>query len=84
MCNFRYVLQFLQESKEEIEAKKELSRQELKPVPEEDLEIKRELPFPPELDFPKRPPWDSSMSVEVLDSKEQKYFRVCQYNYTRQ
>ncbi|XP_059472020.1 guanine nucleotide-binding protein-like 1 [Neocloeon triangulifer] len=71
----RYVLQFQQESKEEIEARKELARKELKPVPEKDLEVDRDCPFPPELDFPKRPPWDSSMTPEVLDAKEQKYFR---------
>lgn len=72
----RYALQFFQESKEEIEEKKRLAREEIKPVTEKELEISIENYFPLELDFPKRPPWDFSMSREHLDARENKYFRV--------
>ena len=29
------------------------------------------------LDFPKRPPWDFSLSKEQLENQEQSYFQVC-------
>ncbi|XP_075228669.1 nucleostemin 4 [Lycorma delicatula] len=71
----KYALQFFQETKEEIEAKKALARQEIKKMPEEALEITIEDYFPPELDFPKRPPWDFNIGRDKLITKEQKYFR---------
>ncbi|XP_039287489.1 guanine nucleotide-binding protein-like 1 isoform X2 [Nilaparvata lugens] len=71
----RYALQFFQETKEELEAKKESARRELNPVPESELEMCTEEFFPPEVDFPVRPPWDFNMSREELDARENRYFR---------
>lgn len=71
----RYALQFFQETKEELQAKKESARRELNPVPESELEMCSEEFFPHEMDFPVRPPWDFNMSREELDARENKYFR---------
>lgn len=53
-----------------------MAHHEIIPVPESKLEISIEDYFPPELDFPKRPPWDFNMSRDQLDARENKYFRV--------
>ncbi|CAB3375782.1 Hypothetical predicted protein [Cloeon dipterum] len=70
----RYAIHFQQETKEGIEAQKELARKQLVHIPENELEVERSLPFPAELDFPKRPPWDSSMSAADLETNEHEYF----------
>ncbi|XP_044731870.1 guanine nucleotide-binding protein-like 1 [Chrysoperla carnea] len=70
----RYVLQFFRETDEQLQQLKELAYQEIKPVPETELEIKTEDFYCDDLDFPKRPPWDYSMTVDQLNAKEQRYF----------
>lgn len=72
----RYALQFYKESKEELEIRKDEARKSLTPVAEAEMEIKFECYFPPELDFPKRPPWNFKMSRDELDAREHKYFTV--------
>ena len=46
------------------------------PVEEEYLECSTEDFFPPELDFPTRPPWNYELSVEELENNEKKAFYV--------
>lgn len=70
----RYALEFFTETKEEIQKRKELARQVIVPVSEDQLEIDVDDYFLPELDFPKRPPWDYQMSKEELDIRENRYF----------
>lgn len=72
----RYALQFFQETNEEIQQRKELARQSITPVSEQEMEIDIDDYFLPELDFPKRPLWDYEMSKEELDMRENRYFRV--------
>lgn len=72
----RYALMFNRETEEEIRERKELARQSIEPVPEEQLEINIDDYFPKELDFPKRPPWSFDMDRATLEAKEQKYFTV--------
>ncbi|XP_066589713.1 guanine nucleotide-binding protein-like 1 isoform X2 [Prorops nasuta] len=69
----KYVLQFYQETKEELMERKEEARKALKPIPLEQQEVSDNY-FPPEIDMPKRPPWDFTMSKEQLDIREQRYF----------
>jgi hypothetical protein len=72
----RYALQFFNETKEELQKRKEQARQTIVPVSEESLEINIDDFFLPELDFPKRPPWDYAISKEELDARENRYFTV--------
>jgi hypothetical protein len=72
----RYILQFHEETREEIDKRKELARHALATLPETALEVDTETPYPAELGFPKRPPWDSSMGRQTLEAREQRYFRV--------
>ena len=69
----KYTLQFFQESKEEIMKRKEQARSSLKTLSLKDQEVSDDY-FPPEIDIPKRPPWDFNMSKEQLELREQKYF----------
>ncbi|XP_076663867.1 nucleostemin 4 [Andrena cerasifolii] len=69
----KYTLQFFQESKEEIMKRKEQARSTLETLPLKDQEVSDDY-FPPEIDIPKRPPWDFNMSKEQLELREQKYF----------
>ena len=71
----RYNLKFHVESKEEIEARKEMARHAIIPEPETNMEKGSDYCFVPGLEFPKRPKWDYSMSQQQLDMKENKYFR---------
>ncbi|KAF4531516.1 hypothetical protein B566_EDAN004112 [Ephemera danica] len=71
----RYALQFKEDSKEEDARRRELARKALNYLPEEALEVDPETPYPAELDFPKRPAWDSSMGRDALEAREQKYLR---------
>lgn len=83
---------FHRETDEEIRQRKEIARQSIVPVSENDLEINADDYFPKELDFPKRPPWSFDMDTASLEAKEQKYFTVscsfeslfiwyCDFNY---
>ena len=69
----KYTLQFFQESKEEITKRKEQARSTLETLSLKDQEVSDDY-FPPEIDIPKRPPWDFNMSKEQLELREQKYF----------
>ncbi|XP_015121472.1 guanine nucleotide-binding protein-like 1 [Diachasma alloeum] len=69
----RYALQFFQESKEELQHRKEEGRKTIHPLPLDQQEVSSNY-FPEGLNMPKRPPWDFSMSRELLDMREQKYF----------
>lgn len=71
----KYALQFLQESKEELLRRKEEARQAISSIPLESQEISDNF-FPPEIDLPKRPPWDFNSSKDVLNAREHKYFTV--------
>lgn len=70
----RYALQFHRETEAEIKERKEAARRSIVPVSEEDLEIDSDKFFPPELDFPVRPPWNYDMSPAELDAREHRYF----------
>lgn len=69
----KYTLQFFQESKEEIMKRKEQASSTLETLSLKDQEVSDDY-FPPEIDIPKRPPWDFNMSKEQLELREQKYF----------
>lgn len=69
----RYTLQFFQESKEELAKRKEQGRTAVEPLPLKDQELSDNY-FPPEVDMPKRPPWDFDMTKEQLELREQRYF----------
>ncbi|CAK9804377.1 Guanine nucleotide-binding protein-like 1 [Anthophora plagiata] len=69
----RYALQFFQESREELAKRRELARATIEPLPLKDQEVSDNY-FPPEIDMPKRPPWDFNISKEQLDLREQRYF----------
>ncbi|XP_026747874.1 guanine nucleotide-binding protein-like 1 [Trichoplusia ni] len=71
----RYALKFYRETDEELAVKKEHALKELNPVPESAMEVNPADFFPTELSFPKRPPWDFSMTPAQLDSQEHKYFK---------
>ncbi|XP_045783431.1 guanine nucleotide-binding protein-like 1 [Maniola jurtina] len=71
----RYALKFYRESDEELRMKKEDALKSLNPVSEKEMEIDPTDFFPKEISFPKRPPWDFSMTPAQLDAQEQKYFR---------
>ncbi|XP_063372101.1 guanine nucleotide-binding protein-like 1 [Cydia amplana] len=72
-CN-RYALKFFRESDAELKMKKEDALKALNPVPETELEVDPHVFFPEDLAFPKRPPWDFSMTPAQLDAQEHKYF----------
>ncbi|KAK0093821.1 hypothetical protein PV326_012553 [Microctonus aethiopoides] len=69
----RYALQFFQESKKELQERKEDARKTITPISLEEQEVSDNY-FPPGIDMPKRPPWDVNMSKEHLEMKEQRYF----------
>lgn len=69
----KYALQFLQESKEELLKRKEDARRTIVPIPLEAQEISDNF-FPPDIDLPKRPPWDFNTSKDVHHAKEHRYF----------
>ncbi|CAH0731196.1 unnamed protein product, partial [Brenthis ino] len=71
----RYALKFYRETEEELKLKKEDALKSLNPVTEKEMEIDPTDFFPVEITFPKRPPWDFSMTPAQLDAQEQKYFR---------
>lgn len=71
----RYALKFYRESDEEVARKKEEALKELKHVAEKDLEVDPSDYFPSDVSFPKRPPWDFTMSTAQLDAQEQRYFK---------
>ncbi|XP_041983915.1 guanine nucleotide-binding protein-like 1 isoform X2 [Aricia agestis] len=71
----RYALKFYRESDAELKMKKEEALKALNPVPEKEMEVDPTYFFPKEVSFPKRPPWDFSMTPAQLDAQEQKYFR---------
>lgn len=73
----KYALIFHKETAEELRKRKEMARQSLMPVEEKQLEIDANGYFPRELDFPKRPEWSYELSKQQLDSKENRYFTVC-------
>ncbi|XP_008204925.1 guanine nucleotide-binding protein-like 1 isoform X1 [Nasonia vitripennis] len=69
----RYALQFFQETKEELQKRKEDARKALEQCTIEQQEVSDDY-FPTGLDMPKRPAWDFSMSKEELEAREQRYF----------
>lgn len=76
----RYVLQFFQESKEELRKRKEQALKSIKPVSLKAQEVSDNY-FPSGIDMPKRPPWNFDMTKEQLEMKEQRYFTVCICNF---
>lgn len=71
----KYALQFFQETKEELQKRKEDARKSLEPCTIEQQEVSDDY-FPTGVDMPKRPAWDFSMSKEELEAREQRYFTV--------
>lgn len=69
----RYAMQFFQESREELQRRKEEGRKTIEMIPLEQQEVSDNY-YPPEVDMPKRPPWDFNMSKEQLELREQRYF----------
>nr|XP_033329149.1 guanine nucleotide-binding protein-like 1 [Megalopta genalis] len=68
-----YALLFFRETKEELFKQKEEARSTIEPLSLKEQEVSDNY-FPPELDMPKRPPWDFNVSKEQLELREQKYF----------
>ena len=62
----RYNLKFHVESKEEIEARKEVARQAIVPETETGLEMGTDFCFVPGLEFPQRPKWDYNLTQQML------------------
>ena len=62
----RYNLKFHVETKEEIEARKEVARQVIVPEAETGLEMGTDFCFVPGLEFPKRPKWDYNLTQQML------------------
>lgn len=71
----RYALEFFQETKEELRKRKKQALESIEPVSLRDQEVSDNY-FPPEIDMPKRPPWDFNMTKDQLEMREQRYFRV--------
>ncbi|XP_068929745.1 guanine nucleotide-binding protein-like 1 [Petaurus breviceps papuanus] len=74
----RYRLHFERESREEVERRKRVAREQvLKPVSEKSLELDIGDIYHPgsNLDFPRRPPWNYEMSREQLMSQEERSFQ---------
>ena len=71
----RYNLKFHVESREEIEERKAIARQPIIKETTTNLEMGTDFCFIPGLEFPKRPKWDYNLSHQLLDMKENKYFR---------
>lgn len=69
----RYALQFFQEFNQELRKRKEQAFKTLEPVSLKDQEVSDNY-FPPEIDMPKRPPWNFNMTKEQLDIIEHRYF----------
>jgi len=72
----RYALIFKTESKEEITKLKQEARKEICSVQPEYMECTVEDFYPPELDFPIRPPWNIGISRTELERNENRYFNV--------
>uniref|UniRef100_T1IJQ9 Guanine nucleotide-binding protein-like 1 n=1 Tax=Strigamia maritima TaxID=126957 RepID=T1IJQ9_STRMM len=72
----RYRLQFVKQSKEELDRMKKDAYRLLAPAHEDDTEIEIDSVFLPgsSLDIPKRPSWDFSFSKEQLEAREHRYF----------
>jgi hypothetical protein len=62
----RFNLKFHVESKEEIEARKEIARQAIVPEAESGLELGTDFCFVPGLEFPQRPKWDYNLTQQKL------------------
>lgn len=62
----RYNLKFHVESKEEIEARKELAMKAIIPEAETGLEMGTDYCFVPGLEFPQRPKWDYNLTQQML------------------
>jgi len=71
----RYNLKFHVESREEIEERKAIARQPIVKETMTGLEMGSDFCFIPGLEFPKRPRWKYTMAQQMLDMKENKYFR---------
>ncbi|XP_058802266.1 guanine nucleotide-binding protein-like 1 [Phymastichus coffea] len=69
----RYALQFFQESREELQNRKEEANKTIIPCSLEEQEVSDDY-FPAEVDIPKRPPWNFNMSKEELEVRENRYF----------
>lgn len=67
-------LQFFKDSDEEIKLRKEQSYLPILPLEECHLEVDAQCSVA-NLDVPKRPPWNKSLSKEQLDRQEQIYFK---------
>uniref|UniRef100_A0A6M2DGQ7 Guanine nucleotide-binding protein-like 1 n=1 Tax=Xenopsylla cheopis TaxID=163159 RepID=A0A6M2DGQ7_XENCH len=68
----RYALKFYKESETELKKLKETGRHGLVKRDYKDLELQDD--YFKDLDFPKRPPWDYTMSVDDVQRNEQHYF----------
>lgn len=55
--------------------RKEEARKTIEMIPTKKQEVSDDY-FPSQVDMPKRPPWDFSMSKEEVEQREQKYFHV--------
>ncbi|KAK7466005.1 hypothetical protein BaRGS_00037442 [Batillaria attramentaria] len=72
----RFRLHFLKITPEEMRQRKKAARKPLTKVKEDDLEISMESVHGSDesLDFPKRPPWNFSLTKTQLEQQEQDYF----------
>ncbi|EZA50932.1 Guanine nucleotide-binding protein-like protein [Ooceraea biroi] len=69
----RFALQFFQESKEELQKRKERAFQSIEFISLKDQEVSDKY-YPSGMDMPKRPPWDFGMTKQQLEMREQRYF----------
>ncbi|XP_011504502.1 PREDICTED: guanine nucleotide-binding protein-like 1 [Ceratosolen solmsi marchali] len=69
----KYALQFFEETKEELQKRREEARNVIEACDIEDQEVSDDY-FPDYIDMPKRPTWDFAMNKEELDMREHKYF----------
>lgn len=69
-------MRFHRETEAELQENKVLALKTIEPVEEDNLEIKINDYFPPDLNFPVRPLWDYSLTRDELDAREHRYFLV--------
>lgn len=72
----RYALHFIRDSDKEVANRQVISWEKFQPVAPEELQVKSSDWWPSyDLAFPRRPPWNPSMTTQQVDRHEQESFR---------
>ena len=81
----RYALKFFVETKDELKQRREDARKPIVFLNQTDLEVESEELFSlgNDLDMPKRPKWDFTMTTTQFEMNEQRYFREYLANIER-